>query len=303
MIISLSEKQYRDMDRTHIFSSMLKTLYSESARHLGKNKESSGFDFGNISEVFFLEPNRFKDEFMEMPDIPALPPISDKTKKDYGPGGKGKDYTRTIEWKEQRANFLMSKGISEIDGKFIALDKSEVVSKSDWEALKTIKKNADRDFPILISKYLTGGTPQFNIVNNNFRYIKNDGVDMYIPAKCRLDYVIEFEDRVVVVDAKSTKCAHPKAFKYDMLKYGYDIQEAWYTDMAQQHFNKPVEFIFFVYENQFPYNVCFYDTRSDQKSGYAWGKEKIDSVIEEAYDVIQGMPKRGYVKPDTIVSI
>ena len=291
------------MDKTHVYSSMLKTLHSESARHLLKERDGEGFEFGKLSHVFFLEPKRFKDEYMEMPDIPEFSPISAKTKKDYGSGGKGKDYTRTIEWKEQRKLYLESVGVREENGKFVGINGKHVVSKSDMESLKAIKKNAEKDFPILFDKYLAGGKAEYSIVNNNFRYVKKDGVDMYIPAKCRLDYVIEFEDHVVVVDAKSTKCAHPKAFKYDILKYGYDIQEAWYTDMAEAHFGKPVKFLFFVYENQFPYNVCFYDTKTADKTGYEWGKEKVDSVIEQAYDVIQGMPKKGYVKQDTIVSI
>ncbi|MCP3683987.1 MAG: hypothetical protein GY861_15000 [bacterium] len=302
MIISLSEKQYRDMDKTHIFATMLKTLHSESARHLGKKKEGSSLSFGTIAHCFFLEPKRFEHDYIVIPDLPDFKPVSDKTKKDYAPGGKGKNYQLTKEWKEQRVNHLAKDGFFEEDGKLLHKTR-EVVTQSDMEALNSMKANAEKDFPILFSKYLTGGKAEYSIVNDNMKYVKGDGKVLHVPAKCRLDYVIEFEDYVCVVDVKTCQSAHPRAFKYDMLKYGYDVQEAWYTDMAQQHFNKPAYFIFFAVENQFPYNAAFYDTRSEQKSGYAWGKEKIDSVIEEAFDVIQGMPKKGYVKPDTIVSI
>jgi len=302
MIISLSEKQYRDMDKTHIFSTLIKTLHTKSARHLDKREESAAFSFGTMAHMYFLEPERFEHEYVIIPALPDFKPVSDKTKKDYGPGGKGKDYTRTNEWKEQRVNYLAKDGFFEEDGKLLHKTKN-VCTQSEHDDLKAMKKSAEKDFPILFTKYFTGGRAEYNIVNNNMKYVKGDSKVLHIPAKCRLDYVIEFEDYVCVIDVKTCQSAHPKAFKYDMLKYGYDIQEAWYTYVAQDHYNKPVQFLFFAIESQFPFNSAFYNTNSDQKSGYAWGKEKIDGVIEEAYDVIQGMPKRGYVKPDTIVSI
>jgi hypothetical protein len=303
-MINISERQYRDMDKTHIYSSMLKTIYSESARHLNKREENESFDFGSIAHMFILEKDRFKKEYIRLPELPKFSPISDKTKKDYGPGGKGKDYTRTNEWKEQRNNFVKQEGF-EIDPETneITHSSKKICTESDMETLLSMKESATKDFPSLFKKYLTGGKAEYNIILNHFRMKLANGKELVIPAKCRLDYVVEFEEHVVVVDVKTCKSANPKSFKYDIIKYGYDIQEAWYTDLAEDHFNKPVYFLFFAMEKQYPYNCAFYDTRNEGKSGYTYGREKIESVIEEAVEVLKGASRRGYVKQDTIVSI
>lgn len=71
------------------------------------------------------------------------------------------------------------------------------------------------------------------------------------------------------IDLKTTKDASPGdpggggGFPRSMGQFRYDVQEALYTDMLQQHFNRPFEFRFVAVENSPPWGVGVFQLDQD----------------------------------------
>ena len=77
-------------------------------------------------------------------------------------------------------------------------------------------------------------------------------------CKCRCDAILFTEGDVpVVVDLKSTKCAEPNVFNYEIFKQGYHFQAAMYTEgvMKALGLTKRPEFQIIAQEKTPPYSV------------------------------------------------
>jgi hypothetical protein len=82
-------------------------------------------------------------------------------------------------------------------------------------------------------------------------------------CKARLDRLIELEDKVLVLDLKSTDSVHPKKFIDKVIGLNYMFQAAYYTQAAMQAFKKPAEFIFIGVERDAPHTIDYFSPGED----------------------------------------
>lgn len=85
-------------------------------------------------------------------------------------------------------------------------------------------------------------------------------------CKARLDRVIEEEDRVLVLDLKTTDSVSPKKFLDKVIYLNYMFQAAYYTEAAAKAFNKPAEFIFVGVEREPPHTIDYFSPAEDMVS-------------------------------------
>lgn len=77
-----------------------------------------------------------------------------------------------------------------------------------------------------------------------------------VPVKARFDWL---RPDPIIVDLKSTKCAHPDAFSKDIFNYGYHISAAWYSLVHYLVTGKaPEAFILIAVEKTAPYAVSVF---------------------------------------------
>lgn len=74
-------------------------------------------------------------------------------------------------------------------------------------------------------------------------------------VKCKVDVFREFEDKVRIVDLKSTENAETEAFTKAAINMGYDMQAAMYSKIVEQCTGKRVDFIFLAVEKKPPYAI------------------------------------------------
>ena len=276
----MSEKKYRSLDETYIYASMLKTLYSQSAKHLNIRKESDAMSFGTALHMFILEPDRFSNEYIERPEFT---PVSDEMKEKY------KDnlthYSKTKEFKEQASAFEAVVG------------DRVVISSSDMERLRNIKRSlkSTPKAKALYERFLVNGYSEVSIVETGMPY-----GDTTAPSKARLDNFVVEGEVGYIVDIKSCQNAKKHSFKYDAKKWGYDIQGAFYHDLTSFKYRnmlKEIRFIFCAIESAPPYNVAWYEMSDEM---YMEGKSKIEKVIGEAISIINGGEIKGYSASEVV---
>jgi len=75
------------------------------------------------------------------------------------------------------------------------------------------------------------------------------------PCKCRTDVIKEISEQQIIVDLKSCNDASNDAFIRDALKYGYDVQDAMYSEGVKSNTGKDSIFVFIAVEKEPPYAV------------------------------------------------
>lgn len=75
-----------------------------------------------------------------------------------------------------------------------------------------------------------------------------------LQKKARLDVVTPN----VIADLKTCASINPRQFSYDVVKYGYDIQAAWYIDAARSAGMEQTRFAWIAQETKPPYFSCVY---------------------------------------------
>lgn len=104
----------------------------------------------------------------------------------------------------------------------------------------------------------------------------NTGIEM----KCRPDVLLT-DDLKVIADLKSCSSADTEAFTRDVLRYGYDVQAALYTEGVQQSHPGKYAFIFIAVEKTPPYAVNVLETDSLVIDyGYIRYRELLDTYAE-----------------------
>lgn len=87
--------------------------------------------------------------------------------------------------------------------------------------------------------------------------------------RCKFDRIIEQEDRVVVVDLKTTTDASPRKFAWKCYDFGYHRQAAWYSELATQLTGKPATFYIIAVEtNSFARCEVYELSEGDIQSAY-----------------------------------
>ena len=74
-------------------------------------------------------------------------------------------------------------------------------------------------------------------------------------CKARLDCLTEIDDKLVIVDYKTTADASTDAFMRSAVKYGYDLQAAMYCEAVKKNLGKDPTFVFIAQEKDPPYSV------------------------------------------------
>lgn len=101
-----------------------------------------------------------------------------------------------------------------------------------------------------------------------------------IELKCRPDILLK-DDVKVIVDLKSTISADTKSFTSECIRYGYDVQSAWYKDGVQTEYPGEYSFIYIAVEKKPPYavNVMEMDKLMIEY-GYIRFRELLNTYIE-----------------------
>jgi hypothetical protein len=97
-----------------------------------------------------------------------------------------------------------------------------------------------------------------------------------LTCKSRLDYYVE--SLGMIVDAKSTLDARWDPFRRDMIKYGYEVQDALYRSAAIELGLKVQHFVFLAVEKVAPFAVATYTL---DEAGIASGFSKASAAMRE----------------------
>jgi hypothetical protein len=110
-------------------------------------------------------------------------------------------------------------------------------------------------------EYLSGGKPEVTL----------QWEIAHFKCKGRADYV-----GAAVVDVKSTQCSSPAAFAQSFLKYGYDMQAAWYSDGLRLSTGEDLPFKIIAVESSPPHMVTVFDI---PKAIIAQGRERYLTLL------------------------
>jgi exodeoxyribonuclease VIII len=98
-----------------------------------------------------------------------------------------------------------------------------------------------------------------------------------LTCKSRLDYYVE--SLGMIVDAKSCLDARWEPFRRDMIKHGYEIQDALYRSAALTLGLRVQHFVFLAVEKTPPYAVATYTLDANGiASGYSKARAAIDTL-------------------------
>tara|TARA_R110002020_G_scaffold57022_3_gene157204 strand:- start:250 stop:1017 length:768 start_codon:yes stop_codon:yes gene_type:complete len=120
----------------------------------------------------------------------------------------------------------------------------QIITEQDYDMIKKMSEKIYDDE--ICKKLLSNGEPEVSFYEENF-------MDTWV--KVRPDYYVEDK---YVVDLKSCQDASPRAFKYDIFKYGWHIQAAFYMDVCEVN-----EFYFIASEKNHPYECQAYKLSDD----------------------------------------
>lgn len=99
-------------------------------------------------------------------------------------------------------------------------------------------------------------------------------------CKVKLDRLIRLKKRYVVVDYKTAASAKTDVFVHDMVKYGYTLQAAMYTEavMKCKRLKYRPDFVFVVQEKKEPYSVNVIYVAADS-SVMVYGQDQFREMI------------------------
>ena len=152
----------------------------------------------------------------------------------------------------------------------IAVDRRTKDGKAAWEAFlresgdKTVLNADEMETVVGISSAIWGSVER-NELGNKYAIGLLDEALTEVPlfwtdgngvaCKCRLDAIRVTDDRIIVVDLKTTGDARKRMFKRSGLKYGYHVQAAHYIDGVRTVLGDdlPIEWWFIAVEKKAPY--------------------------------------------------
>ena len=124
-----------------------------------------------------------------------------------------------------------------------------------------------------------------------------------ILCKCRPDMMCpplnepNSDNRMVVVDYKTTISCKPYAFNKSVKKYGYDMQAAWYRRGIQMAGYDVDEFVFIAQEKVQPYASKVFRITKEQMD-YGWNM--MEGYLEEYKEYQKGKPLTIYNSPNVV---
>lgn len=123
-----------------------------------------------------------------------------------------------------------------------------VVGQDEYETIQEMRSVIESD---LIAKKLLYGSGKTEIP---FFWKDKDTQEL---CKVKLDRLVRIDRRFAVVDYKTAKSAKTDIFIHDMMRFGYHLQAAMYTEgvMKCKRLKYRPDFIFVVQEKMPPYSV------------------------------------------------
>lgn len=126
-----------------------------------------------------------------------------------------------------------------------------------------------RDHP-LAAELLAAGWPEQSMY-------WNDPV-AWVRLRSRVDWMVELDGRLVLVDYKTTKDAEPQEFSDSAARYGYHQQAAWYlAGVRELELHPDPRFVFIAQEKTEPFLVSVHEyTAEDIAVGEEMNRRAID---------------------------
>lgn len=197
---------------------------------------------GRLLHMAILEPLLFARQVAVLPRKEEFPEALD-TAEDLK--AKCKELKLKVSGKKQD---LIDR-ILEVDPKVMLWDEhlarltkgKTMVKPEEFEQFTkmadTIRANKEAN------KFLQGGQPEMTIIWVD--------PDYQVMCKAQVDYIRDGW----IVDYKTTESAHEENFYYSVRKYGYDIQNAFYTDGLLYATGMETQMLFVAQEKKYPYCV------------------------------------------------
>ena len=124
-----------------------------------------------------------------------------------------------------------------------------------------------------------------------------------ILCKCRPDMICpplnepNSDNKIVVVDYKTTISCEPFAFNKSVKKYGYDMQAAWYRRGIQMAGYDIDSFVFIAQEKVHPYASKVFRITEEQMN---FGWTMMENYLEEYKEYQKGKPLTIYNSPNVV---
>lgn len=122
-------------------------------------------------------------------------------------------------------------------------------------------------------------------------------------CKCRPDLICpplnepNSDDKIVIVDYKTTVSCEPFAFNKSVKKYGYDMQAAWYRRGLLMAGYDVEDFMFIAQEKVHPYASKVFRITKEQID---FGWTMMESYLEEYREYQKGKPLTIYNSPNVV---
>ncbi len=111
-------------------------------------------------------------------------------------------------------------------------------------------------------------------------------------CKVRPDKLVKFNDKLVILDLKSTSDASHRAFQRDAFNYGYHISAEFYRQGVAAVSGQEIgAFIFAAYEKESPFACAFFDADSEM---LAHAQKEIKTLLRQYADCLAADEWPGY---------
>jgi exodeoxyribonuclease VIII len=122
-------------------------------------------------------------------------------------------------------------------------------------------------------------------------------------CKCRPDMLCpplkepNSDNKIVIIDYKTTISCEPFAFNKSVKKYGYDMQAAWYRRGIQMAGYDVEDFVFIAQEKVHPYASKVFRITEEQMN---FGWTMMENYLEEYKEYQKGKPLTIYNSPNVV---
>jgi hypothetical protein len=167
--------------------------------HAGvEHEDTKSTDWGNIVDCLTLTPDRWNQHFSVCPET-----YPDKKTGEQKPWTFKADYCK--QWREDR-----------LDKQIVTQEESKL-GMDAWHALRENQ---------IISSIIDGSTKQVHVSAEYY----DETVDITVPLRALIDLVPGTLPKCLV-DLKTCRSVHPRAFQKHVHEYGYALSAAFYLDM------------------------------------------------------------------------
>jgi hypothetical protein len=211
--------------------------------------KASFFEFGKLYHTMFLEPDKFKSDYVVTPPKPSYIPtgsmklfveelaIADNTEDAYKKSGYSK-YTieKVLQNYREDPNLEVYKDYYR---RLLDCIGRKVVSNEDYlKVTKMIEKLNSYQVVQEIQDYLTNPYQDVDVLIEFEIFFTIEGLDLNLKAKPDLIIINHTLKTVNIYDLKSTKAKTYTDFIFSIKNFGYNIQNSFYLYACKREFQK-----------------------------------------------------------------